>query len=217
MYRRRLAIYTRRSDRRRSSPLVSLMTLVVCGLIIGGMFSLYERMVLPASRPAREPVLYGPLIQPTIMPLAIPTVTKPDYTTFFVPTAGVNAPVVEVYQSGTSWDVSHLGYNAGHLQGTTPFGAPGNLVLVGHVEMADGRPGIFASINNMRVGDPLVISRGSLEKRYSVSEVRKVSPDDLSVLYPTTKDQLTLITCNDYDFLQNQYLERIVVIATGSA
>ncbi len=217
MDRRRLAIYTRRSHRRQSSPLVSLMTLMVVGLIIGGMFTLYERIGSPGSRPAPEPVLYGPLLPPTTMPLAIPTVVKPDYTTFLVPTAGVHAPVVEVYLNGDSWDVSRLGYNAGHLQGTVPFGAPGNLVLVGHVEMADGRPGIFASINSMQVGDPLILSRGQLEKRYAVSEVRTVEPDDLSVLYPTTNDQLTLITCGDYDFLQNQYLERIVVIATGSA
>ncbi len=217
MYRRRLAIYTRSPHRRHGSPLVSLMTIIVMGLIIGGMLTLYERMIPPASRSARQPILYGPLIPPTLAPLALPTVTKPETTTFFVPTAGVRAPVVEVYLNGQSWDVSRLGYNAGHLQGTAPFGATGNLVLVGHVEMGDGRPGIFASINSMQVGDPLILSRGQLEKRYAVSEVRKVEPDDLSVLYPTTSDRLTLITCGDYDFLQNQYLERIVVIATGSA
>jgi LPXTG-site transpeptidase (sortase) family protein len=217
MYRRRLVIYMRRSYQRQGSPLVSLMTILVLGLIIGGMFTLYERMAPPAASSPRQPVIYGPLIPATLTPLAIPTVTKLDSTTFFVPTAGVHATVVEVFLNGESWDVSHLGYNAGHLQGTAPFGTRGNLVLVGHVEMADGRPGIFASINTMQVGDPLILSRGQLEKRYAVSQVRKVEPGDLSVLYPTTSDQLTLITCGDYDFLQNQYLERIVVIATGSA
>jgi sortase (surface protein transpeptidase) len=39
------------------------------------------------------------------------------------------------------------------------------------------------------------------------------TPDDLTVLYPTTDERLTLITCDSYDFLQDAYLERMVVIA----
>lgn len=194
------------------------MTVLVLMVIIGGMFALYERAGSPAFRSAPEPILYGPLIPPALTPLALPTpIQQRSSTTFFVPTAGIRAPVVDVYLNGESWDVSRLGYNAGHLQGTVPFGSTGNLVLVGHVEMADGRPGVFAGINSMRVGEPLILSRGSLEKQYTVSQVRVVAPDDLSVLYPTTSDRLTLITCGDYDFLQNQYQERIVVIADGAA
>lgn len=216
MNRRRLTLYSRRSYRRQI-PFVSLMTIVVVGLMIGGMFTLYERIVPRSARSEVQPTLYAPLIQPTLMPLALPTLVKPDSTTFLVPTAGIHTAVVDVYLNGNSWDVSRLGFNAGHLQGTAPFGATGNLVLVGHVEMANGRPGVFASIKTMQVGEPLILSRGSLEKRYTVSQVRIVPPDDLSVLYPTTQDRLTLITCGDYDFLQNQYRERIVVIADGSA
>jgi sortase (surface protein transpeptidase) len=33
------------------------------------------------------------------------------------------------------------------------------------------------------------------------------------VLYPTDTDRITLITCDSYDFLQNTYQDRLVVVA----
>ena len=45
------------------------------------------------------------------------------------------------------------------------------------------------------------------------SRTRTVAPDDMSVLYPTAEDRLTLITCDSFDYLSFTYLERIVAIA----
>lgn len=218
MYKRRLPIYQRRS-RQPARPVFSLLALVTLMTIIGGMFALYDRMRVPGAGAPRATLpaslMGGP---PTALPLALPTALPPDtHTTIFIPTAGVRTGVVEVYLDGISWDVSRLGYNAGHLQGTASLTGRGNLVLAGHVEMADGRPGVFAGIGSLEVGDPLIISRGALEKRYAVSAVKTVAPDDLSVLYPTTTDRITLITCGDYDFFQNVYQERIVVVADRAA
>ncbi len=187
--------------------------------IIGGMFALYERVRVPGAAAPRATLpasLLGgpPTAQPLVLPTALPPDTRP---TIFIPTAGVRTNVIEVYLDGISWDVSRLGYNAGHLQGTAPITGRGNLVLAGHVEMADGRPGVFAGINSLGLGDPLILSRGTLEKRYLVSAVKTVQPDDLSVLYPTDTDRITLITCGDYNFLQDVYQERIVVIADRTA
>ncbi|MBI5668656.1 MAG: sortase [Chloroflexi bacterium] len=223
MYKRRLGIYTRRSYRQ-TTPFTGLLTIIILGMIIGGLFPLVERMMSPraasrlaaptATAPAATPV--PP--RPTLTPLALPTVVKkPDDLSFLVPAASIRTNVIEVFLDGVSWDVSRLGFNAGHLQGTARFGAKGNLVLAGHVEMADGRPGVFARLNKLNTGDTLILSRGRLQRKYVVSAVKTVAPDDLSVLYPTTEDRLTLITCGDYDFWQNVYQERVVVIADRSA
>ncbi len=131
----------------------------------------------------------------------------------FIPTVGVHAPIIETYLDGASWDVTHLGTNAGHLQGTAWFDQPGNVVLAGHVEMADGRRGVFARIGEVSVGDPIIVQQGDDERHYVVRAVQTTTPDDLSVLYPTPDDQLTLITCDAYDFFQDAYLERTVVVA----
>ena len=79
--------------------------------------------------------------------------------------------------------------------------------------MPDGRAGIFAGMSKLNVGDPVILSLDNQEQRYNITTVKKVQPDDLSVLYPTDKDQLTLITCDAYDFLQNTYQDRVVVVA----
>ncbi|HEX2909059.1 MAG TPA: sortase [Phototrophicaceae bacterium] len=211
MYQRRLPIYARRERR----PLQSLVSLLFLGMIIGGVFTLVERMRLPVGPSAAAPG--AQILTPTIMPLAIPTVFKPDPLKILIPSAGIQANVVEVFLNGVSWDVSRLGNNAGHLQGTAAFGTRGNLVLAGHAEMADGRPGIFASLTNLTVGETLFLRQGSRQQSYTVSVVRAVEPNDLTVLYPTPDEQITLVTCGDYDFVQNVYHERVVVIANRAA
>jgi LPXTG-site transpeptidase (sortase) family protein len=118
-----------------------------------------------------------------------------------------------VFFGKQGWEVSTLGMNAGHLQGTGWIDAPGNIVLAGHVELADGRAGIFAHIGQMKLNDPVFLIQDHTTRRYRVTEVRTVAPDDMSVVYPTTTDRLTLITCTDYDFTLNTYRARVVVIA----
>ncbi|RMF79745.1 MAG: sortase [Chloroflexi bacterium] len=134
-------------------------------------------------------------------------------TSLFLPTLGVQAPVIETFLNGSSWDVSNLGTNVGHLQGTSWLNTPGNIVLSGHVELADGRPGIFENLNELQIGDPIILTEEGVERRYVVTDLLVVEPDDLSVLYPTTHEQLTLITCGAYNFFSDTYQERVVAIA----
>src|SRR5690606_148895 len=136
-----------------------------------------------------------------------------DGARFYAPTAGIAGEIVETYLDGTSWDVSQLGPNVGHLQGTAWLQDVGNVVLAGHVEMADGRKGIFAELDELQIGDPITLSQGNEEHTYQVTQKFSTTPDDMSVMYPSDKHRLTLITCAAYDFLSNSYEERFVVIA----
>lgn len=172
----------------------------------------------PTSSPAQVQPLPSPTVaQSVVAAPATPTPYIVERTSIFIPTAGILAPVIEAPIIGSTWEIAYLGGNAGHLQGTPWFDQPGNTVVVGHVEMADGRPGIFAPIRDLQVGELIVVSRGQQEWRYAVTDVRSVEPDDLSVIAPTTSDQLTLITCEAYNFLQGVYLSRLVVTATRLA
>jgi LPXTG-site transpeptidase (sortase) family protein len=148
--------------------------------------------------------------EPRLATIATP---PPPPTTVFIPTVGIHTSIIEAYLDGTSWDVANLGTNAGHLQGTAWLDEPGNVVLAGHAELADGRRGIFARVGEVSVGDPIIVQQGDNERHYLVRAVAITTPDDLSVLYPTSDDQLTLITCDAYDFFRDVYLERTVVIA----
>jgi LPXTG-site transpeptidase (sortase) family protein len=132
----------------------------------------------------------------------------------FIPAAGISAPIVQVYLDGTSWDVTSLGMAVGHLQGTTWLDdGPGNIVLSGHVELADGRRGIFSRLDDLAVGDEIYVTRDGVDRVYRIIEINSVDPDDLTPLYPTTTPRLTLITCSSYDFWSDTYEQRHVIVA----
>lgn len=203
--------------RQRQSAASSVLTFIILGVIFGVGFLLYQQWRNPAPAAPFVPTA-SPAPLPTLTPSAVTVASLTSATprpqaSLFLPTAGVTAPVIEVYLDGQSWDVKYLGQNAGHLQGTAWFGQTGNIVLAGHVEMPDGRAGIFAGMSKLNVGDPVILSLSDQQQRYSIASITKVQPDDLSVLYPTEKDRLTLITCDSYDFLQNTYQDRVVVVA----
>lgn len=215
MYRRRLPIYYRRN------PLVSLLRVILTGMILGVGFLIFDRWGNPRNAPASVSSTAAPLtvietLQPPFIPTSTPEPlisTAAPQTTLMLPTVGVNMPIIQVYLANTSWDVSHLGQNVGHLEGTAWFDRPGNVALSGHVELADGRAGVFSRLGQINPGDPVFVSYQGQRREYIVTEVRSVAPDDISVLYPTFDDRLTLITCDGYDFIQNAYLHRTVVIA----
>jgi LPXTG-site transpeptidase (sortase) family protein len=209
MYRRRLPAYQR-------NPARVITRLLLFGVLFGVGFVVVDS--LRNRPPDGESVAMQPTaVEPTTTPLPtiapIPTATPPPKASLFIPTAGVSARVVDVYLGAASWDVSALGANVGHLEGTAWMGAPGNIALAGHAELADGRPGVFSGIEQLNIGDPIILTLGTVEQHYRVVEIKRVTPDDLTVLYPSATDKITLITCDSYDFLSNIYQDRIVVVA----
>jgi LPXTG-site transpeptidase (sortase) family protein len=206
------------NTKRKRASLATIFWMIALGVLIGVGFLLYDGYTRTGWL---RPVATLPQLIPTFAASATPepveataeSTSARATTTLYIPSAGIFASVVEVFLDGTSWDIRNLGINVGHLQGTAWLDTPGNIVLSGHVEMADGRLGVFATIEELADGDLVVIYHGTEERQYGVREVTRVAPDDLTVLYPTQAEQLTLITCDAYDFFQNAYLERVVVIA----
>jgi LPXTG-site transpeptidase (sortase) family protein len=168
---------------------------------------------LPDAIPLSEATPLPGSSDNTTSPNNIPVNPIPQDTALFIPSAGIYAPIVQTYLDGTSWDVSQLGTNVGHLQGTAWVDTPGNVVLSGHVELSDGRQGVFANLNEVVVGDIIVVVMNGDEWRYIVTEISSTTPEDLSPVYPTTDERLTLITCEDYDFISDAYLERTIIVA----
>lgn len=200
----------------------TLIALLVMGTVIGGVFYLYDNVL----RSDNNNVGYDPapvVALPTAVVTPVGTVAAPaaqlgmpmpaDDAALFIPSVGVYAPVLTSILRGGTWDVSNLGMHVGYLQGTAWIGENDNIVLSGHVEMADGRKGVFADLDALAVGEVIVLVENEVEHRYIVSEIKRVDPGDLSVVYATTEERLTLITCSDYDFVRNTYDTRLVVVA----
>lgn len=217
------------SRRRRSGPGIGI--LILLGVIVGVGFLIYENFDrLPFFNNTPEEPQFQAVSSSSVDEVAVDdtqttenqTVSTsgtselpdiPQDTTLFIPSAGIYTSIVQVYLDGVSWDVSRLGVNAGHLEGTPWLGQGGNVVLSGHVELADGRQGVFANIDELKVGDVIVVQQSGQEFTYSIIEVYITTPDDLTPLRPSTTDRLTLITCGSYDFFQDAYLERTIVVA----
>lgn len=106
--------------------------------------------------------------------------------------------------------IPRLGYDEIVLEGATPrtmafgpalllsgagLGKPGNLVLAGH------RTSWFRPLEGIALVDRIQIEwfdarRGGLyERTYTVTMIRVVEQDDVTLLAPTPEDALTLITC----------------------
>ena len=77
-----------------------------------------------------------------------------------------------------------------------------------------GNPVVFANLDELIVGDLIVVMVDGNEWRYSITDIYTVTPEDLSPLRQNVASEiLTLITCDNYNFLQDSYLERTVVVA----
>lgn len=198
------------------SPTLFLIVILL-GVIAGVVFIMNDQPPQPVVEPIPPTMSDVPTVVAAseLSTEATPTLIPAQYVQIVIPDAGVSAPIIHIPLNETgSWSVSSLGRNVGHLQGTAWVSERGNIALAGHVEMADGSPGVFARLRNLAPDSEIFLTvPDESERIYSVQTVRVVAPDDLSVLYPTDDDRLTLITCDNFDYLSFTYLERIVAIA----
>ncbi|MEL6403198.1 MAG: sortase [Chloroflexota bacterium] len=132
-----------------------------------------------------------------------------------IPTLGMSVGVTTFPLDGVSWAIDPWEPIVGHFQGTSWVNSSGNVVIGGHSEMPDGTPGIFYSLYGLGIGDEIFVQDGDLTRRYIVINVRSVDYTDVSVVFPTTFNRLTLITCDipSYVAEQNIYYERLVIVA----
>lgn len=216
--------------RRNGNTLGRLFVLTLVAAVFGVGFLIFDALTTPPDEAPAVPtpryadpelgaVTAQPppdvaLAQPQAQTVQLPGTFPLDGAQIVIPSLAVNSPIIQVYLSGHSWDVDSLGLNVGHLQGTTWLtGRPGNIVLSGHVEMGDGRRGVFTDLANIEPGALIILQQGETERRYVVTEISVVMPDNLDPVRPTSDERLTLITCDDYDFFSDAYATRTVVVA----
>ena len=106
-----------------------------------------------------------------------------------IPRVGVSAVVVE----GT--DKATLRRAAGHIQGTAVPGQLGNIGIAAH------RDTFFRPLRNIRLNDIVTLTTLRGEYYYRVVWMRVVSPATVSVLSPSEKEILTLVSCYPFYFV----------------
>ena len=106
-----------------------------------------------------------------------------------IPRVGVSAIVRE------GDDVKTLRRAVGHVPGTALPGEVGNAALAGH------RDTFFRGLRNIRNGDEILLATPGGDARYVVRSTRIVDPSEVSVLAPTRKSMLTLVTCYPFNYV----------------
>jgi sortase A len=142
----------------------------------------------PPGQASNIPAPYRDLVQP-LAPVPIPTPGPQAATRIVIPAIDVDAPVVE----GDDWE--QLKKGVGHHINSANPGERGNCVLSGHNDVFGE---VFRRLEDLELEDEVIVYTGVQPYRYVVKTKRIVEPTDVSVMYPTTKPALTLITCHPY-------------------
>jgi len=84
---------------------------------------------------------------------------------------------------------------AGHIPGTAQPGEAGNIAISAH------RDTFFRPLRNIREKDVVTLTTVAGTYEYRVVATKVTDPSDVSVLAPSTKEILTLITCYPFYFV----------------
>ena len=95
----------------------------------------------------------------------------------------------------------------GRILGTAQIGQVGNLGIAGH------RDGFFRGLKDVGLDDSVELIRPGRTDQYAITQVQIVSPEDVSVLAPTSTPTLTLVTCFPFYYVGNAP-QRYVVTAS---
>jgi sortase A len=129
----------------------------------------------------------------------IPTPGPAQARSIFIPSLWNDAaPIVQ----GDGWE--QLKKGVGQFIGSTNPGERGNLILSAHNDIFGE---LFRDLDQLKPGDEILIQTSTQDYSYFVTGTRIVEPTEVSVLEPTAKPTITLISCYPY-LVDNQ---RIVV------
>jgi sortase A len=143
----------------------------------------------PAPNEAEIPANLRPLVQSfPIMPIPTPGPEHPRQ--IFIDTLWSNPqPVVQ----GDGWEQLKKGVGQ-HIGSANP-GEVGNLVLSAHNDIFGE---LFRYLDRLKPGDEIKVMTSTQEFTYIVTGLKIVDPTDLSVMEPTDKPTITLISCYPY-------------------
>jgi sortase A len=170
--------------------------------------------LLPTATPVVLPDFNIPV--PTLIPSTGPNGGSPDssaITRLVIPKMGLDSMVKYVPFSGSTWLISGLKQEIAWMGDTSWPGLGGNTGLAGHVDLVTGAKGPFWNLKDLKAGDEVTLYTEKNIYTYRVREQTVVEDYDLSVIQPTDKPQLTLITCTTWNAELYMYLKRLVVYA----
>jgi len=151
-----------------------------------------------------------PLPAPSIRlsPQPAPDALSPLLGRLEIPSIDLSAMFLEGIDAGT------LSRGVGHIPNTALPGFAGNIGLAAH------RDTFFRRIEELRIGDAVLITTLSANYQYVVDAVRIVDPADIQVLDDVGAPVLTLVTCYPFRYIgpaPKRYIVRARLIQNSPA
>jgi sortase A len=104
-----------------------------------------------------------------------------------------------------------LNRGVGRIIGTARLGSGGNTGIAGH------RDGFFRRLKDIARGDRVDVLLPNQTSHYVVENIQITSPEDVSVLRPTPKASLTLVTCYPFYYVGSAPQRYIVTASFTSS
>ena len=128
-----------------------------------------------------------------------------------IPALFVDTVVKYVPFDGFTWLIAGLRDEVAWMGNTSWPGLGSNTALAGHVTVAGWGDGPFRYLEELPVGEVILLYTEHNIYTYHVRETRITDSEDLSVTAATENSQVTLITCVDWDDDTESYLNRLIV------
>jgi len=157
-----------------------------------------------------------PIPTPTLENAPAPGDPEPDTSPvnrIRIPALGVDTIVKYVPYDGQSWMIAGLKQEVAWMGDTSWPGLGGNTGFAGHVTLTDGSNGPFRTLPDLQSGELVILYTEKNVYTYQVRENKLVEDEDLTVLKPSGKPEITLITCAEWDKELQTYLKRVIVYA----
>jgi sortase A len=127
---------------------------------------------------------------------------------------GISVPIIpNVDGSDKDGYFKALINGVAHYRGTSLPGNGSNTFIFGHSSSPEEMNGnfdkVFSKLNDLVLGDEIIINFNEKVFTYSVFDKKTVKPGNISVLNPTDKEQITLMTC----WPIGNNTERLIILA----
>jgi sortase A len=189
-----------------------LITVLIVGAISGGIFYYYHTKNKTFQSTAADDTKD---IATGVQVNSGTSAQSTEDVSINIASLSLSAPVVlNVDGNDKETYLAALENGVAHMKGTPLPGDPGNSVIFGHSSYYKDKPGnyktIFATLNNLKVGDAIAIVRSGNTLNFAVTAKNIVNPDDVNVVsQDNSKKELTLITCWPVNTTQ----QRLVITA----
>lgn len=169
----------------------------------------------PAPQPkVTLPVYVIPTPEVSITPRA--GETEPDTSAvkrIVIPYILLDTVVAYIPFDGHTWLIDGLTQEVAWMGDTSWPGLGGNTGLAGHVTVTGQGDGPFRQLEELPVGELVILYTQKNMYTYQVREHSIVGLDDMWVVNGTENAQITMITCTNWNDQVNAWLHRLVVYA----